>query len=64
MSGTGAYADCCPECLAGPFEPYETDIRGESLVGAYRCQECGHVWPCWWNIAALPEDASSAGDVA
>jgi DNA-directed RNA polymerase subunit M/transcription elongation factor TFIIS len=58
------YRDSCPECLEGPYEPYETEVRGENLVGAYRCTRCGHVWPCWWNTSSLPSDASLAGDVA
>lgn len=58
------YRDCCPECLTGPYEPYETEVRGQSLVGAYHCPACGHVWPCWWNLSTLPADESSAGDAA
>lgn len=58
------YRDNCPECFEGPYEPYDSEIREGCLVGAYHCKKCGHVWPCWWNVASLPEDSSSAGDVA
>lgn len=58
------YSDNCPECLSGPNEPVETVLEGDSLKGSYRCPGCGHVWFCWWNVASLPDEASSAGDVA
>lgn len=60
MTDASAYKDRCPECLEGPYEPYETEVRGQSLVGAYRCPACGHVWACWWNLASLAGDASPA----
>lgn len=39
-------------CLGDEVRPSSVVMVGETLVGAYRCRECGEVWQVPWSIEA------------
>jgi hypothetical protein len=51
-------ADACPSCPPGDFPAVLPAGNPERLNGslraAYRHEECGAEWTCWWNPEALP----------
>lgn len=54
------FADCCPKCLEGPFEPHASSVEGESIVGTYECGACGHRWSCSWHAPSFPAESDGA----
>lgn len=45
--------DGCPDCLTHTPAYSVTEDGDWSLLALYRCPECGHEWPCWWDAISL-----------
>lgn len=48
--------DACPQCPPGDFPavyPLSAAEEGGSLRAAYRHEECGAEWQCWWHPEAV-----------